>query len=229
MSSRENQGMVRVLICEDHRMLADALATLLVDDGRGEVVCEPLDTAEAAVEAVTEHRPDVVLMDINLRGPMSGIEATRQIKESFPDTKVLVVTAFSEDDYLVPAVEAGASGLLEKWTSLDDVLDAIERVAAGDMLIDPTKLSRLMRTMAQKRESNRDATLLLDQLTEREREVLQLSAEGMSTAEVAEHLVISGQTVQTHVRNVLAKLGARSKLQAVAFAAKNGYVERRRG
>ena len=229
MSSRENQGMVRVLICEDHRMLADALATLLVDDGRGEVVCEPLDTAEAAVEAVAEHQPDVVLMDINLRGPMSGIEATRKIKESFPDTKVLVVTAFSEDDYLVPAVEAGASGLLEKWSSLDDVLDAIERVAAGDMLIDSTKLSRLMRTMAQKRESNRDATLLLDQLTEREKEVLQLTAEGLSTAEVAEHLVISAQTVQTHVRNVLAKLGARSKLQAVAFAAKNGYVERRKG
>ena len=229
MSRRENQGMVRVLICEDHRMLADALATLLVDDGRGEVVCEPLDTAEAAVEAVAEHQPDVVLMDINLRGPMSGIEATRKIKESFPDTKVLVVTAFSEDDYLVPAVEAGASGLLEKWSSLDNVLDAIERVAAGDMLIDSAKLSGLMRTMAQKRESNREATLLLDQLTEREREVLQLTAEGMSTAEVAEHLVISAQTVQTHVRNVLAKLGARSKLQAVAFAAKNGYVERRKG
>lgn len=228
MSSRENQGMVRVLICEDHRMLADALATLLVDDGRGHVVCEPLDTAEAAVEAVAEHQPDVVLMDINLRGPMNGIEATRAIKESSPDTKVLVVTAFSEDDYLVPAVEAGASGLLEKWSSLDHVLDAIERVAAGDMLIDSAKLSRLMRTMAQKRESNREATLLLEQLTEREREVLQLTAEGMSTAEVAEHLVISAQTVQTHVRNVLAKLGARSKLQAVAFAATNGYVERRK-
>lgn len=210
-------------------MLADALATLLVDDGRGEVVCEPLDTAEAAVEAVAEHRPDVVLMDINLRGPMTGIEATKAIKESYPDTKVLVVTAFSEDDYLVPAVEAGASGLLEKWTSLDDVLDAIERVAAGEMLIDSTKLSRLMRTMAQKRESNREATLLLEQLTEREREVLQLSAEGLSTAEVAQDLVISAQTVQTHVRNALAKLGARSKLQAVAFAAKNGYVERRKG
>lgn len=206
-------------------MLADALATLLVDDGRGTIVCRPLDTAEAAVEAVAEHHPDVVLMDINLRGPMNGIEATKAIKESNPDTKVLVVTAFSEDDYLVPAVEAGASGLLEKWTSLDDVLDAIDRVAAGDMLIDPAKLSRLMRTMAQQRESNRSASLLLEQLTDREKEVLQLSAEGLSTAEVGERLVISTQTVQTHVRNVLAKLGARSKLQAVAFAAKNGYVQ----
>ena len=229
MASSGNRELVRVLICEDHRMLADALATLLVDDGRGHVVCEPLDTAESAVDAVAEHNPDVVLMDINLRGPMNGIEATRAIKESNPETKVLVVTASSEDDYLVPAVEAGASGLLEKWTSLDAVLDAIDRVAAGDMLIDPTKLSRLMRTMAQQRESNRNALFLLEQLTDREREVLQLSAEGMSTAEVAEQLVISAQTVQTHVRNVLAKLGARSKLQAVAFAAKNGYVQLARG
>ena len=224
MTNTTETGMVRVLICEDHRMLADALATLLVDDGRGHVVCPPLDNAEAAVAAVAEHRPDVVLMDINLRGPMNGIEATRKIKETHPDTKVLVVTAFSEDDYLVPAVEAGASGLLEKWTSLDNVLEAIERVAAGDMLIDPAKLSHLMRILSQQRDANRHATLLLDQLTEREREVLQLSAEGHSTAEVAKQLVISAQTVQTHVRNILAKLGARSKLQAVAFAAKNGYV-----
>lgn len=225
MANANGNGMVRVLICEDHRMLADALATLLVEDGRGAVVCPPLDTAEEACAAVVEHNPDVVLMDINLRGPMNGIEATKRIKEANPETKVLVVTAFSEDDYLVPAVEAGASGLLEKWTSLDLVLDAIDRVAAGDMLIDPAKLSRLMRTMSQQREANRDAALLLEQLTEREKEVLQLSAEGLSTAEVAERLVISAQTVQTHVRNILAKLGARSKLQAVAFAAKNGYVE----
>ena len=229
MASGNGTRMVRVLICEDHRMLADALATLLVEDGRGSVVCPPLDTAEEACAAVAEHNPDVVLMDINLRGPMNGIEATKRIKETNPDTKVLVVTAFSEEDYLVPAVEAGASGLLEKWTSLDLVLDAIDRVAAGDMLIDPAKLSRLMRTMSQQRDESRDAVLLLEQLTEREKEVLQLSAEGLSTAEVAERLVISGQTVQTHVRNILAKLGARSKLQAVAFAAKNGYVELTQG
>jgi RNA polymerase sigma factor (sigma-70 family) len=224
MTGTTETGMVRVLICEDHRMLADALATLLVEDGRGEVVCAPLDTAEEALAAVAEHIPDVVLMDINLRGPMNGIEATRKIKENHPETKVLVVTAFSEDEYLVPAVEAGASGLLEKWTSLDAVLDAIERVAVGEMLIDPNKLSTLMRMMSQQRDANRDARLLLEQLTEREKEVLQLSAEGLSTAEVAGKLVISAQTVQTHVRNILAKLGARSKLQAVAFAAKNGYV-----
>lgn len=224
MTGTTEAGMVRVLICEDHRMLADALAALLVDDGRGMVVCPPLDNAEAALAAVSEHNPDVVLMDINLRGKMNGIEATRKIKEMNPDTKVLVVTAFSEDDYLVPAVEAGAAGLLEKWTSLDHVLDAIDRVAAGEMLIDPAKLSNLMRQMSQQRDANRDAHLLLEQLTEREREVLQLSAEGLSTAEVAGQLVISAQTVQTHVRNILAKLGARSKLQAVAFAAKNGYV-----
>ena len=216
---------IRVLICEDHRMLADALASLLVDDGLGVIVCPPLDTAEEAITAVEEHSPDVVLMDINLRGKMTGIEATRAIKEIDPETKVLVVTAFSEDDYLVPAVEAGASGLLEKWSSLDLVLDAIQRVAAGDMLIDPAKLSRLMRELSSNRDAQRDARLRLEQLTDREKEILQLSAEGLSTVEVAERLVISPQTVQTHIRNVLAKLGARSKLQAVAFAAKNGYVK----
>ena len=224
MTAAATNGRIRVLICEDHRFLADALASLLAEGGHGTLVCPPVQTGEAALEAATEHDPDVIVMDINLPGSMSGLDATRAIKERRPDCKVLVITANEEDEVLVPAVEAGASALLEKSSPLDDVLDAIEKVAAGEMLVDPAKLARLMRAVSRQREGGREAALLLDQLTERETEILQLSAEGLSTAEIAGRLIISPQTVQTHVRNILAKLSVRSKLQAVAFAAKHGRI-----
>ena len=223
MASATN-GEIRVLICEDHRFLADALASLLAEGGHGKLVCPPVQTGEAALEAATRHDPDVIVMDINLPGAMSGLDATRAIKEKCPKSRVLVITANEEDDVLVPAVEAGASALLEKSSPLDDVLEAIDKVAAGEMLVDPAKLARLMRVLSSQREGSREADLLLNQLTERETQILQLSAEGLSTAEVAGRLFISPQTVQTHVRNVLAKLGVRSKLQAVAFAAKHGRI-----
>ena len=220
----EGEGPTRVLICEDHRILADALASLISAGGRGTLVCPPVQTGDDAVAAAIAHTPDVVVMDINLPGGMTGLEATKAIKDASPESKVVVITSYEEGEFLVPAVEAGASALLEKSSPLDDVLDAIDRVASGDMLIDSAKLARMMRVMSKEREGRREADLLLDQLTERETEILQLSAEGLSTVEVAEKLVISPQTVQTHVRNVLAKLGARSKLQAVAFAAKHGRI-----
>ena len=224
MTDTGTNGAIRVLICEDHRFLADALGSLLSEGGHGTLVCPPVQTGEAAVEAVSRYGPDVVVMDINLPGGMTGLEATRTIKERSPSSKVLVITSYEENDCLVPAVEAGASGVVEKSAPLDEVLGAIDRIAAGEMLVDPAKLARLMRISSKEREGGREASLLLDQLTERENEILQLCAEGLSTVEIADRLVISPQTVQTHVRNILAKLGVRSKLQAVAFAAKHGRI-----
>jgi len=218
------KGEVRVLICEDHRFLADALASLLSQGGHGSVVCPPVQTGEAALEAAVEHCPDVVVMDINLSGSMSGLEATRAIKERCPESNVVVLTAHEEEDVLVPAVEAGASALVQKSSSLDEVLDAIDKVAAGQVVLDRAKLDRLMRAVSERREGSREAASLLDQLTQRETEILQLAAQGLSTGAIAGRLVISPHTVQTHVRHILAKLRVNSKLQAVSFAAEHGRI-----
>ncbi|HEX7464712.1 MAG TPA: response regulator transcription factor, partial [Actinomycetota bacterium] len=158
------------------------------------------------------------------KGPMDGIEATRRIKEVSPATKVVIMTAHDEERLLVEAVEAGASGFLRKEEAADEVLAAAKAAAEGEVLIDPTLLTRLLHQVAQEREARRDALALFEELTEREREILQLLAQGTRNDDIARKLFISPQTVQTHVRNLLAKLGVHSKLEAVAFAVKHGAI-----
>jgi RNA polymerase sigma factor (sigma-70 family) len=155
---------------------------------------------------------------------MSGIDATRHIKEVSPSTKVVIMTAHDEDRLLVEAVEAGASGFLGKDEAAEELLSAAKAAAEGEVLIDPGTLTRLLAQVARERAEQRDAQNLLDDLTEREREILQLLAEGMRNDDIAAKLFISPQTVQTHVRNILGKLRVHSKLEAVAFAVKHGAI-----
>ncbi len=155
---------------------------------------------------------------------MNGIEATQKIKELSPATKVVIMTAHDDERLLVEAVEAGASGFLGKDEAADEVLNAAKAAAEGEVLIDPATLTRLLHQVAREREARRDAQTLLSDLTEREREVLQLLAEGTRNDDIATKLFISPQTVQTHVRNLLAKLRVHSKLEAVAFAVKHGAL-----
>ena len=217
---------VSLLICDDHKMLTDALATMVGLDTGLALVTPPVHTAEEAVTLVQEHLPDVVLMDIVFKGGgMSGIEATRQIKEASPSTKVVVMTAHDDERLLVDAVEAGASGFLSKDEAAQEVLSAAKSAAEGEVLIDPTTLTRLLAQVAREREEQRDALRLLNDLTEREREILQLLAEGKRNDDIAKQLYISPQTVQTHVRNILGKLRVHSKLEAVAFAVKHGAIQ----
>jgi DNA-binding NarL/FixJ family response regulator len=176
------------------------------------------------VDVAGRHRPDVVLMDIDFRGGMSGIEATRLIKVSSPATNVLIMTAHEDERLLVEAVEAGASGFLRKTEGVDQLIAAMKAAAAGEILIDRAALARLLPRVAREREVHRDAVLLLNQLTDREREILGLLGEGMRNEEIASHLFISPQTVQTHIRNVLGKLGVHSKLEAVTFAVRHGAI-----
>jgi len=220
----DGSGPTTLVICDDHKILTDALAMVVERDAELHLVGRPVHTAEEAVDICREHRPDVVLMDIVFKGGIDGIEATRRIKESSPATKVVIMTAHDDERLLVDAVEAGASGFLGKDEAADEVLAAAKAAADGEVLIDPATLTRLLHQVAREREARRDALQLIESLTEREREILRLLAEGMRNDDIAQKLFISPQTVQTHVRNLLAKLGVHSKLEAVAFAVKHGAI-----
>jgi DNA-binding NarL/FixJ family response regulator len=218
---------VTLLICDDHKILTDALATVVGLDPTLVLVTPPVHDPETAIEVCTDQLPDVVLMDIVFKGSaggMSGIDATRKIKEVSPSTKVVIMTAHDEDRLLVEAVEAGASGFLGKDEAAEELLSAAKAAADGEVLIDPATLTRLLAQVAREREARREAAVLLDDLTDREREILQLLAEGMRNDDIAAKLYISPQTVQTHVRNILGKLRVHSKLEAVAFAVKHGAI-----
>jgi len=189
---------VTLLICDDHKILTDALATVVGLDKTLTLVADPVHDAETAIEVCSEQLPDVVLMDIVFKGGgLSGIDATRKIKEVSPSTKVVIMTAHDDDRLLVEAVEAGASGFLGKDEAAQELLSAAKAAADGEVLIDPATLTRLLAQVAREREIQREATMLLDDLTEREREILQLLAEGMRNDDIASKLYISPQTVQT--------------------------------
>ena len=217
---------VSLLICDDHKILTDALATVVGLDDELTMVTPPVHRPDEAIALAEEHLPNVVLMDIVFKGDgMTGIEATRRIKEASPSTKVVIMTSHDEDRLLVEAVEAGASGFLSKDEAAEEVLAAAKSAADGEVLIDPATLTRLLAQVARQREEQRDALALLNDLTDREREILGLLAEGMRNDEIATKLYISPQTVQTHVLNILGKLLVHSKLEAVAFAVRHGAIQ----
>jgi DNA-binding NarL/FixJ family response regulator len=220
----EAPASIRLIICDDHRLLTDTLTTVVAQDGSLILLAPPVHTPEEAVDLAAGEKPDVVLMDVMFKGPMTGIEATRRIKQASPTTKVVVMTAAEDERLLVEAVEAGASGFLRKTEGVDEFLATIKAAAAGEILIDRAALARLLPLVAREREAKRDAQQLIGQLTDREREILGLLAEGLRNDDIAARLYISPQTVQTHVRNLLSKLGVHSKLEAVAFAVRHGAV-----
>jgi len=215
---------VTLLICDDHKVLTDALAMVVGLDPDLTMIADPVHTAEEAILICAEHLPDVVLMDIVFKGGMSGIDATRAIKAASPATKVVIMTAHDDERLLVEAVEAGASGFLGKDEAAEELLSAAKAAAEGEVLIDPATLTRLLHSVALEREERRDALNLVGDLTEREKEILQLLAEGMRNDGIAAKLFISPQTVQTHIRNILGKLRVHSKLEAVAFGVRHGVI-----
>jgi two-component system nitrate/nitrite response regulator NarL len=219
------QPPVTLLICDDHKILTDALAMVVERDAGLRLAAPPVHDPERAVELCRERRPDVVLMDVEFKGGVSGIEATRRIKEVSPTTKVVIMTAHDDERLLVEAVEAGASGFLGKAEAADEVLGAAKAAAEGEVLIDPAKLARLLPQVARQREERREIQALFATLTDREWEILRLLAQGRRNDGIASTLFISPQTVQTHVRNVLGKLGVHSKLEAVALAVRHGQIE----
>jgi DNA-binding NarL/FixJ family response regulator len=214
----ERADPVSVLICDDQRLFADALAIVVGSAPNVRLVAEPVDNAAAAIATCARLRPEVVLMDLHLPGRPNGIEATKRIRSESPGTKVVIVTADSGDNVILDALESGASGVLRKSESLDRVLDTVKAAARNEWLIDLKQLPRMLESAAREREARREREHRLDQLTEREREILALMQEGARTNQIAERLYISPRTVATHAQNILRKLQVHSKLEAVAFA-----------
>ncbi|NLP84892.1 response regulator transcription factor [Microbacterium sp. CFH 90308] len=209
-------GSVRVLLADDHAAIREGLRIMLESHGL-EVVGEAADGAVAIRNAAALH-PDVVLMDLRMPG-IDGIAATREIVAS-GSAEVLVLTSFDEDELVDGALRAGAAGFLLKTTDAATLVDAVRRVAAGEGVLDPGVTRRALALIARgDRPAPGAATHGLDQLTEREREVLEGMRAGRSNGELAADLGISVATVKTHVSSVLAKLGARSRSHAVALAA----------
>ncbi|RSN40986.1 MULTISPECIES: response regulator [Actinomadura] len=216
---------VRVLLVDDQPLLRTGFRLILEAEPDIAVVGEAGDGA-AAVELTRSLLPDVVLMDIRMPG-VDGIEATRRIIRdgaASHDPRVLILTTFDLDEYVIEAVRAGASGFLLKDSPPEDLVQAIRIVAAGDAIVAPSVTRRLLDKFATRLPAARDSAPPpgLDTLTEREREVLAHVARGQSNAEIAAELVVSETTVKTHVGNVLAKLGLRDRVQAVVYAYETG-------
>jgi DNA-binding NarL/FixJ family response regulator len=219
------ESKTTVLICEDHRVVADALGTIVGLESDLELVSAPTADPEEAISISAESHPDVVLMDIELGAAINGLEATRRIKQLSPASNVVILTAHDADAKLIEALEAGAVGFLHKSEAIEGVIDAVRQAAEGNLLIDPSRLPGLLHRIARERAAKRDEQLLVAQLTVREREILQLLARGQRIESIARELHISPHTVQTHVRNILAKLGAHSKLEAVAIGMRAGAIQ----
>ncbi|MEU6294934.1 response regulator transcription factor [Streptomyces erythrochromogenes] len=214
---------IKVMIADDQMMVRQGFTVLLNAQPDIEVVGQAVDGADA-VTKVAELAPDVVLMDIRMPG-MGGIEATSVItRVPGAEVKVLVLTTFDLDEYVYEALRAGASGFLLKDASADQLAEAVRVVAAGEALLSPNITKRLITEFSRLGAPRAPSRARIDVLTERETEVLSLIAQGLSNAEISEHLVLAEQTVKTHVSRILVKLGLRDRTQAAVFAYESGLI-----
>jgi DNA-binding NarL/FixJ family response regulator len=210
---------LRLLIVDDQPLMRAGFRAVLEATGEMEVIAEAADGNEA-IAAARADRPDVILMDIRMP-ELDGIEAIRRL----PDHRILVLTTFGLDEYIVEALRAGASGFITKDVPADELVRAVRVVAAGDALLTPGVTRQLLDRVARRLPAPvATGPAQLSELTDREREVLELLARGMSNAEIAEALVVGEATVKTHVSNVLMKLGLRDRVQAVVLAYEIGLV-----
>jgi len=213
---------VRVLLVDDDALMRAGLTAILSSDPTVEVVGEAAD-GRVAVEQAHALRPDVVLMDIRMPD-LDGIAATREVVATSPETRVVILTTFEDNDYIFGALTAGASGFLLKRTSPEELLAAIHAVAGGDSLLSPSVTRRVIDRMARLPAGGAVLDRRLEELTPREREVLEQVARGLSNGEIAEALVIEESTVKTHVKRILMKLRLRDRVQAVIFAYESGVT-----
>ncbi len=218
---------IRVLLADDQALLRKGFRMILDEEPDIEVVGEASD-GEEAVTMTDELQPNVVLMDVRMPGT-DGIEATSQIITGGAAARVLILTTFDLDEYAFAGLRAGASGFLLKDVPPSELIEAIRIVARGDAVVSPRVTRRLLDTFAQQIPSPGDSSDVntgeLDELTDREREVLVELAEGHSNAEIAEHLFVSEATVKSHVGKILTKLGLRDRVQAAVFAFQVGLVK----
>ena len=220
-------GRIRALIVDDYPVVREGLRTMLSTDRTVQVVGEASDGAEA-VAMVAEKKPDVVLMDIRMPN-MDGVEATRQIRDKYPSTAVIVLTMYDSDAHVIDAVRAGASGYLLKDVSRELLLHTIRTVSSGTTLIRTDLLFEAISSLIQPKqafqETEASTIQALEELTPREREVLQLVTEGQTNKEIGKALSVSEVTIKKHMQSILAKLDTTNRAGAVAKVTRAGFIK----
>ena len=215
--------MIRVLIVDDQPVVRAGVARILGPDDGFEVVAE-CDDGDEVVAAVGEHRPDLVLMDVRMRR-IDGVTATRQLREISDEPPVLVLTTFDDDDALWGALDAGAAGFVLKDAAADDLIAAARAVAGGAAWLDPKVAGRVLGAVRTRGRAHAGDEARVDELTEREHEVLRHMARGATNSEIAEALIVGEATVKTHVGAIFSKLGVRDRAAAIVFAYDHGIVD----
>ena len=214
--------MIRVVVVDDHTLMRQGLVGLLDEDPDLVVVGQAGD-ASSALDVIEEMRPDVVLMDVGLPG-VSGLELTVRVKRIVPDIRVLVLTMYEREDYLFQALQAGASGYVLKGADIQDLLTAVRTVARGDTYVYQSLTGKLVADYLSRIEDGADRKDY-DGLSKREREVLALIAEGLTTSQIADRLYVSPHTVQTHRDHVMTKLDLHSRVALTKYAIRKGLIE----
>lgn len=213
---------LHVLIADDHPIFRNGMRALLTSVPDIEVVGEAT-TGDEAVNLACTLQPDVILMDLQMPGGISGIEATRGILDTSPHIRILVVTMFEDDDSVFAALRAGARGYLLKGASPNEMVRAIQAVASGEAIFSPTIAQRLIDFFASPRQKT---VPIFPDLTDREREILTLIVQGHSNQEIAAHLVLSLKTVRNHVSNIFSKLQVADRAQAILLAREAGWQQK---
>jgi DNA-binding NarL/FixJ family response regulator len=211
---------IRILLVEDHKIVREGTRQLLEQAPDLTVIGEAADGGEA-VRLATELSPDVVVMDVRLP-VLNGIEATKVIKDQHPNMPILILSAYDDDRYVFPLLDAGANGYVLKTTSWTELAQAIRTVHAGETALDPCIAHKVVERLT--RRQRYQGKGMAEALTEREIEVLQAVAQGKGNREIGEALSISPHTVQVHVRNIFGKLGVNSRIEAVAYAVRQGWI-----
>ncbi|MFC9931571.1 response regulator [Streptomyces sp. NPDC127190] len=216
-----NPTPISVIIADDHRVVREGLATILGAVETVHVAGLAADGAQA-VDLAVAHDADVVLMDLHMPGA-DGVEATRRLRTERPATAVVVLTTYTDDDSILAALEAGATGYLTKNASAADIRRAIEAAVSGHAMLDPLAADRLIHASRRNDPGHREKDARLpDGLTEREGQVLGLIAQGLSNAEIASRLYLSRSTVKTHINQIFTKTGSRDRPQAIVYAHRHG-------
>jgi NarL family two-component system response regulator LiaR len=213
---------ISLLITDDHALVRQGIRAFLELQPDLNVVGEA-GSGEEAVRMAAELAPDVVLMDLVMAG-IGGVEATRQVKQVSPHSQIIVLTSYHEDEYIFPALRAGALSYVLKDVGPDELADTVRKAARGESVLHPRVASRVVEEL---RGTRRDTPNLFTDLSDRELEVLRLIADGLSNAEIANNLIISEKTVKGHVSNILGKLHMMDRTQAAVFAWQQGLVARR--
>jgi len=213
---------ISILITDDHALVRQGIRAFL-ELQPDIIVIGEADSGEAAVRMAAELVPDVVLMDLVMPG-IGGVEATRRVKQVSPHSQIIVLTSYHEDEYIFPALRAGALSYVLKDVGPDELADTVRKAARGESVLHPRVASRMVQEL---RGTKRDTPNLFTDLSDRELEVLRLIADGLSNAEIADKLSISEKTVKGHVSNILGKLHMMDRTQAAVFAWQQGLVARR--